>query len=384
MAAPQVVSEGGGGSGEMHRSAPRDGRLRIVIRATVLIPSHNHGRLLELSSSSVLAQTIGQLELFIVLDGADDPTRAAALSVAADDNRVRVFDNPKGERFGEAHRHTALAEATGTIVAYLGDDDLWFPDHLEYVETLLDDADFANSLVVHIDPDGAISAPALDLTHPFHRRGLFADGGFSLSVGAHTLAAYRSLGVGWHPAPEWVNTDVHMWRHFAADPSVRMVSGGRPTAIHLGSPARTGMSAAERFEEHERWASVLRDPASRDRLRLDMFEYLNRRRAFHLREIVALQGEKAALLESAASKPPPLKTRRLKKALKVAKRRLKKQQRELDRMRNSVSYRATQRIASMPVVGAVGRALARGLLRGASSKRGKTPSSKEGGELGRE
>ena len=41
-----------------------------------------------------------------------------------------MFDFPKGDRHGEAHRHAALAEARGELVAHICDDDLWFPEHL--------------------------------------------------------------------------------------------------------------------------------------------------------------------------------------------------------------------------------------------------------------
>ena len=60
--------------------------------------------------------------------------------LTAADPRVRWFDNPKGPRHGELHRHAALQEARGEIVCYLCDDDLWLPDHVERMRALLDGA----------------------------------------------------------------------------------------------------------------------------------------------------------------------------------------------------------------------------------------------------
>ena len=47
-----------------------------MVRATVLIPTHSHGPLLRLAAESALAQTVADLEVFIVLDGADGVTAA--------------------------------------------------------------------------------------------------------------------------------------------------------------------------------------------------------------------------------------------------------------------------------------------------------------------
>src|SRR6185437_15846190 len=110
------------------RGAARAGRsARVSTAATVLIPTHDHGRTLLRSVPSALAQTVSELEVFVVGDGVPDETRELMTELAAADNRVRFFDNPKGERHGEAHRHAALQEARGEIVCYLSDDDVWLP-----------------------------------------------------------------------------------------------------------------------------------------------------------------------------------------------------------------------------------------------------------------
>ena len=91
--------------------------------ATVLIPTYNHGSLLRYSVASALRQTVRDLEIFIVGDGVPDATREIVAELQHDP-RVRFFDNPKGPRHGELHRHAALRQASGEIVCYLSDDDL--------------------------------------------------------------------------------------------------------------------------------------------------------------------------------------------------------------------------------------------------------------------
>lgn len=325
-----------------------------MVRATVLIPSHRHGPLLGLAVRTALQQTVVDLEVFIVLDGADQSTREVADELAATDPRVRLFENPKGLRHGEAHRHVALAEATGTIVCYLSDDDLWFPDHVGYLEELLRDADFAHSLPAVVTPEGKVTLPYIgDLSDPRHRQRLLAGNNFiPLSSAAHTLASYQELAVGWSPAPDGIPTDLAMWQKFASTPAIRMSSGTGITVLNVPARDRQGVSLDSRYTELERLAARLGEAES---LRQDAIDDLlgrTARLALHARD---LDGERLTLRTA-------LERERIRSVRMT--RRLRRTRNRLERVERSFPYRITRTIAGAPII----RTIVRWVGRAGSSR----------------
>jgi len=103
-----------------------------------------------------MAQTVRDIEIFIIGDGMTPATAEAADALQRSDPRIRLFAHPKGPRHGEIYRHAALAEATGRIICYLSDDDLWLPKHVATMEGLLANADFAHTLSIRVETDGGL------------------------------------------------------------------------------------------------------------------------------------------------------------------------------------------------------------------------------------
>jgi hypothetical protein len=228
-----------------------------MVLATIVVPTHDHGPLITRSVRSALGQTVQDLEVFIVGDGPTEATRAAVAELARDP-RVRYFDHPKSPRTGEPYRHAALAEARGEIVCYLGDDDLWLPEHVDTMQRLLLNADFAHAPPISVTPDGVLSAWTVDLAESVYRQKLLHDEiSMPLTCCAHTLAFYRRSPYGWRTTPAGSPTDRYMWQQMLALADCRVVSGSRPTVLIFPSPHRRGWTLEQRLAEIDRWAPRL-------------------------------------------------------------------------------------------------------------------------------
>lgn len=234
------------------------------MRFLVIIPTHDHGRTVQVAIRSVLRQTHHDWRLVVVADGAPERTHALVRDFAAKDGRIALRHFPKGERHGEAWRHEVLAESDAEAVAYLGDDDFWAPFHLATLAPMLRTADLVHTRQAEFLPnmtfvgqEGGIGDPEI------RRRMLEADppwNCFGPTVAAHRLDAYRRLPVGWSPAPPGLFTDLYMWRKFIAADGLRFAHSAAVTALKLGSPHRRDRSEAERFAEGRRASGLFRAP----------------------------------------------------------------------------------------------------------------------------
>jgi hypothetical protein len=256
--------------------------------ATIILPTTgDRGDLLRYSAGSALRQTVRDIELFIIGDGVSDRARATIRDLAEGDGRVRFFDHPKHARRGEPYRHVALGEARGGIVCYLTDRDLMMPNHVAVMSGLLRDADLGHTLRFGIEPDGSLLFNyAIDINDADDRRASLhgAVQVIPLSLGGHTLAAYRRLPYGWRTTPAGLYTDTYMWQQFLADPGCRTATSTVPTILYFKRGDHPGLPVAERVAELETWyarldepgwledfSETVRDAAIRDRARLARF-----------------------------------------------------------------------------------------------------------------
>jgi glycosyltransferase involved in cell wall biosynthesis len=107
----------------------------------VILPTRGRAHTIPYSIASVLDQTAGDFTLHVVGDGCDSATEEAVRSIG--DPRIRFRRFLKGSGFGYEHRNTVLRESSAPFVAYMTDDDLWFPDHLERGINALAERDLA-------------------------------------------------------------------------------------------------------------------------------------------------------------------------------------------------------------------------------------------------
>ncbi|OCP10125.1 MULTISPECIES: glycosyltransferase [unclassified Ensifer] len=219
---------------------------------TVLLPIHRSPELLPFAVESVLTQSNADFELFIVCDGAPDATVACAKELAERHRQIRVFAFEKGERHGEVHRDVALREARAPLVAQIGDDDLWFPDHLAVLGSLLETVDFGNLLQAELLPDGSIAVHIDDLADKATRQRMCSGpwNFFGPSVAGYRLSAYRSLPIGWSPAPPDLWTDLHMWRKFLQHESLTFGTSFSVQCLKLSAHHRQSIETADRAKEN--------------------------------------------------------------------------------------------------------------------------------------
>ncbi|MEN6334691.1 MAG: glycosyltransferase [Phycisphaerales bacterium] len=91
------------------------------------MPTFNRRRYLGGALASALAQTHRNLEVFVIRDGGED---VGDVVRSFRDPRI-VFIDRKENRGKPRSLNEALAQAQGKYVAYLDDDDAWYPNHVE-------------------------------------------------------------------------------------------------------------------------------------------------------------------------------------------------------------------------------------------------------------
>lgn len=132
-------------------------------RVTVAINAYNGARYLAQAVQSVLAQDYDDYELLLYDDCSSDAT--PEVFAAASEGRGRYVRAPRPLPLNLA-RHGAMQESRGEWVAFLDQDDVWWPDKLRKQMALVDGASEEVALVygrgVRFDDAGRVA--------PFHPR----------------------------------------------------------------------------------------------------------------------------------------------------------------------------------------------------------------------
>jgi glycosyltransferase involved in cell wall biosynthesis len=145
-------------------------------RVTVIIPTWNWSAVLPHSIGSVLGQTFADFELLVIGDGCTDDSESVVR--ASDDPRVRWIDIARtGHQSGP--NNEGLRQARGELVAYLGHDDLWLPQHLSALVAAVDrGAELVHSRMALIAADNAVTIAPASWRAPsstLHRRAIAVD-----------------------------------------------------------------------------------------------------------------------------------------------------------------------------------------------------------------
>jgi glycosyltransferase involved in cell wall biosynthesis len=107
-------------------------------RVTVVIPTYNYAEALAYAIASVLDQTLPDFELLVIGDGCTDDSEHVA--TATGDDRVQWINLPRRTGHQAGPNNEGLLRARADLVAYLGHDDVWLPNHLEVLTGAFDAA----------------------------------------------------------------------------------------------------------------------------------------------------------------------------------------------------------------------------------------------------
>ena len=149
-----------------------------ALRISVVIPLYNGARFIVEALESVFAQTLPPSEIIVVDDGSTDAGAELVRRVAA--GRVlTLLQKPNGGQ--SSARNLGIRHASGTHVALLDQDDIWYPEHLEalaqpFLAPRTPPLGWTYSNLDEVDEGGAMVAQSYLRLLPFHhpKRDLFA------------------------------------------------------------------------------------------------------------------------------------------------------------------------------------------------------------------
>jgi glycosyltransferase involved in cell wall biosynthesis len=231
---------------------------------TIAIPTHNRRETALLAARSALGQTRPPIEVVVLCDGCTDGTADAVRAVG--DSRLVAVELAKGPGYGYAHRNVALEAARGTVILWLGDDDLLLPDHLERIGERWDEGDVdivtAPASVVH--PDDRMEWLGEDWSVPRSRERLFVRNSNVMASVSIAVRLAREVG-GWDGALARA-ADWDLWKR-------AILAGGRPGAVgdvgvlHFRGTDRC-QSWPDRVRQNTAWLARLENPRELASLRL--------------------------------------------------------------------------------------------------------------------
>jgi glycosyltransferase involved in cell wall biosynthesis len=174
---------------------------------TVVLPTRDRCRRLQLAVRSALAQTGVDLEVVIVDDGSTDDTERMASSIP--DPRVRYLKRIVSEGVSAA-RNVGIAEARGRWIAFLDDDDVWAPTKLaRQIDVMESDErtwSYAGDVMVDGDLNILSGGPPLppdEVVSLLERHDSIPAGASNVVVRADALAAAGPFDPGLTSSEDW-------------------------------------------------------------------------------------------------------------------------------------------------------------------------------------
>jgi glycosyltransferase involved in cell wall biosynthesis len=138
---------------------------------SVIIATYNSSMILKLSLQSLLHQDFTDFEARVVGDCCTDESESVVASFG--DSRLHWTNLTSNSGSQGEPNNEGLRQANGRYVAYLGHDDLWFPNHLSGLLRFIEETkvDFVHALAATMDKEGpreATGPPTAGRTYENH------------------------------------------------------------------------------------------------------------------------------------------------------------------------------------------------------------------------
>ena len=125
-------------------------------KVSVILTCYNGARWIGKAIESVLAQAYKDFELLIIDDGSTDNSRDVIASYLYDKRVHYIYQENKGF---SAAVNRGITESNGSLIGFIGQDDIWMPNKLELQVKYLskhEEVDLVHSNYCSIDSEGRI------------------------------------------------------------------------------------------------------------------------------------------------------------------------------------------------------------------------------------
>lgn len=97
---------------------------------SVIIPTYNRSNLISRAVNSVLSQTYAKIEIIVADDASTDNTKDVIKKIQKKHKNI-LYIKHNSNKGGSAARNSGIKKSKGEYVAFLDDDDEWFPEKVE-------------------------------------------------------------------------------------------------------------------------------------------------------------------------------------------------------------------------------------------------------------
>lgn len=130
-------------------------------KVSVVIPVHNGQSFISRAVTSVLTQSLNDIEVIVVDDASSDGTPEIIAHLGSSDTRLSLM-RCEVNRGPSAARNAGIATARGAWIAILDADDWYRPERLERLITAAEAADadmVSDNIILHNESDDAVIGP---------------------------------------------------------------------------------------------------------------------------------------------------------------------------------------------------------------------------------